>query len=363
MAQPSRMQPLPQRTSLVAQTAQLLREAIAAGDWARLLPGELELTRRLHIGRVTLRAALAELEREKLITSGQGRRREILAKPRAHRRATAASRTVALLTPEPLHRLSSTTVFWIDELREHLDRGGKELEIHANPAASRRQAAYALDALVARFRSAGWVLYRSTPQMQAWFREQGVPAVIAGSRHPGVSLPSLDVDYAAGCRHAAGQLLAKGHRHLAIVRPESNLAGDLQSVAGFHEGTGEEVPCAHHDGSIPGICAALAKLFAREPRPTGLLIFHARHLLTAMGWLQRRGLCVPRDVSLICRDDQPFLEFVLPAPTRYQLDAKVFARKLSRLVASLVSGGSSHARQQQLLPTFLPGETLGTARR
>ena len=355
------MQHLPQRISLVAQTAQLLRDAIAEGQWPRWLPGELELTRRLRIGRVTLRAALAELEREKLISSGQGRRREVLGKPSVRRRPASASQAVGLLTPEPLHHLSASTVFWIDELREHLDRGGKVLEIHESAAAYRQHPAHALEELVARIQPAGWVLYRSTPQMQTWFSERALPAVIAGSPHLGVDLPSLDVDYAAGCRHAAGQFLAKGHRHLAIVRPETKLAGDLQSVAGFNDGAGQEVPCAQHDGSARGICTALDRLFAREHRPTGLFVFHTPHLLTVMGWLQRKGLRVPHDVSVICRDHQPFLEFILPLPARYELDAKVFARKLSRLVASLVGGGSPRARQQRLLPTFIPGETLGRA--
>ncbi|MGV3531868.1 MAG: substrate-binding domain-containing protein [Chthoniobacteraceae bacterium] len=355
------MQQLPQRTSLVAQTAQVLRAAIAEGKWPRWLPGEIELTRRLRIGRVTLRAALVELEREKLITSGQGRRREVIAKPAARRRPSSASQAVGLLTPEPLHHLSSATVFWIDELREHLERSGKLLEIHESAAAYRLRPAHALEDLVARIQPAGWVLYRSTPQMQAWFSEQGTPAVIAGSPHPGVALRSLDVDYAAGCRHAAGQFLSKGHRRLAIVRPETKLAGDLQSEDGFNEGAGQTVPCAKHDGSPSGICAAMSRLFAREPRPTGLFVFHATHLLTVMGWLQRTGLRVPRDVSVICRDHQPFLEFMLPVPARYELDAKVFARKLSRLVVSIVAGGSPRVRQQRLLPNFLPGDTLGVA--
>ncbi len=353
------MDSLPQRASLVAQTAQLLRNAITAGEWARWLPGELELTQRLRIGRVTLRAALSELEREKLITSGQGRRREVVGKPRPRPRSAIKSRSVGLLTPEPLHRLSVSTVFWVDELREHLERSGKLLEVHESAAAYRQHPAHALEELAARIRPAGWVLYRSTPQIQAWFSREALPAVIAGSRHPGVDLPSLDADYAAGCRHAAGQFLAKGHRHLAILRPDTKLAGDLQSVAGFQEGVGHDVPCVQHDSTVRGICAALRRLFNAVPRPTGLFVFHAPHLLTALGWLQQAGLQVPRDVSVICRDHQPFLESVLPAPTRYELDAKAFARKLSRLVASLVASGFPRASQQRLLPTFVPGDTLG----
>ena len=55
---------LPMRPSLVAETARVLREGISSGRWPERLPGERELSAALQVGRNTLRAALAELERE-----------------------------------------------------------------------------------------------------------------------------------------------------------------------------------------------------------------------------------------------------------------------------------------------------------
>jgi DNA-binding transcriptional MocR family regulator len=114
---------LPQRTSLVAQTVKILREAIESGQWPQYLPGEFELTRLLHVSRVTLRAALAELERRKLIRGGQGRRREVIRKRRSQTPGSAR-KSVVLLSPVPLHQLPASTVFWMDKLREHLDSAG-----------------------------------------------------------------------------------------------------------------------------------------------------------------------------------------------------------------------------------------------
>lgn len=349
------------RTSLVAQTADVLREAIESGQWPRWLPGEIELTHRLHVSRVTLRAALAELEREKLIRAGQGRRREII-RTKHTEAPHVASKTVVLLSPAPLHQLPSSTVFWMDELREHLAAAGWPLEVHEGAASYRRRPSHALDELSARLRPAGWVLYRSTPEMQRWFSTHSQSVVIAGSRHPGVLLSSVDVDYSAGCRHAAGRFLAKGHRRLAIVRPDNKLAGDLESVAGFEAGVGAEVPSALHNGTVPGICTALDRLFSRNPGPTALFVFQANYLLTVLGWLQRRQLRVPNDVSVVCRDSEPFLESVIPSPTRYALNTTLFARKISRLVATLVTAGHPQPAQLRITPTFIRGETLAPAK-
>jgi DNA-binding LacI/PurR family transcriptional regulator len=358
------MRRLPQRASLVAQTAAILSEAIASGEWARWLPGELELARRLHVSRVTLRAALAEMERANLIRAGQGRRREILRRPGGSP-VPVASRQVVLLSPAPLHRLAASTVFWVDELRKHLDSAGWVLEVLESAAAYSRRPAAALEDLARRMHPAGWVLYRSTPEMQRWFSENARVAVIAGSPHPGIHLTSVDKDYAACCRHAAGRFVAAGHRRLALARPDTTLAGDLESAAGFRAGAGPraEVVSATHDGSAAGIVRSLERLFLMEPSPTGLFVFHASHALTVLGWLQRRGSRVPRDVSVICRDDEPYLDFVVPSLTRYSINAALFARKISRLAASLVAGEAPETRQHRVMPKFVPGETLAEAPR
>ncbi len=354
------MNRLPRRSSLVAATAEVLHEAIEAGEWSRWLPGELELARRLRVSRMTLRAALASLERSGLLHASQGKRREIL-RPSRRAGAMGARRVVVLLSPAPLHQLPAPTVVWMDELRAHLDAAGWPLEIHEGPAAYRRRPAHALEELAARLRPAAWVLYRSTLEMQRWFSEHAPAAVIAGSRHADVALPAIDVDHAASCRHAAGRFLAAGHRRLAVVCPETELAGDLESLSEFQKGAGGEVACARHRGTVRGLCASLERLFAHSSAPTGLFVFHAQHFLTVLGWLQRRGLQVPKDVSVVCRDDEPFLEAVLPPPTRYALSASSFARKTFRLVMGVVRGESGEPRQYRVIPTFLRGESLGKA--
>lgn len=73
------MPQLPQRASLVSQTAAALRAGIATREWTVHLPGENELCERLQVSRVTLRAALRQLTREGLVRSRQGSRREIIA--------------------------------------------------------------------------------------------------------------------------------------------------------------------------------------------------------------------------------------------------------------------------------------------
>lgn len=342
----------------------MLREAIRAGQWTAELPGEMELCEMLHISRVTLRAALRELEREGLLTGGQGRRRRICAR-RTGRRKTAVSKTILMVSPQPLHQLRPTTIFWVDALRKDLAEAGYELDVQASEAAYAVEPQRRLDRWLAEVNPAALLLYRTTPVMQRWFAACGRPGVIAGSRHGGVALPSVDLDYAATCRHAAGRLTAHGHVHLAFLLPRTNLAGDLESEQGFREGVaragkaGATGNVIHHDGSPGGITAALDALQKQQPCPTGYLVAHAAHVLTAMGHLMRQGLRFPQDVALISRDDDPFLEHVVPRVARYSVDTTLFARQLSRLVLQMACAGPVPCRDHRLMPRFVPGEKLG----
>ncbi|HSJ01307.1 MAG: substrate-binding domain-containing protein [Verrucomicrobium sp.] len=353
------MHRLPQRTSLVAQTVEVLREAMRVGEWPRWLPGEHELSRRLHVSRVTLRAALLELEREKCIRGGQGRRREILKLTPEASVGPSPQRTVVMLAGLPMHQMPNAAVLWVDKLREHLAEAGWLMEYHESAAALRREPGPALLDLQERLRPAVWILYRSTLEMQRWFSERHLPVVLAGSPHPGTELSSVDVDFSACCRHAAGRMTAFGHEHLAIIRPDSRNAGDIESVVGFETGAaGRKVTSLLHQGSVSSLALGLEKLMSAKPRPTALFVFHVPHLLTVLGWLQQQGFSVPRDVSVVCRDHDPLLEHMLPTPTHYAPNMPLFARKLSRKVMALLTGEAAAAKAVRIMPNFIRGGTL-----
>ena len=352
---------VPQRVSLVTQTTGILKDNISAGFWSGQLPGEHELCLHLHVSRVTLRKALQELQREGWLRSSQGKRREIVLRSRG---VPSASQRVILLTESPLHLLHPFTIYWMDCLRGILSDAGYHLEIHTGQAVFGPNADRWLSKMHHQFHPAGWVLYRSNERMQRWFSAQSLPCVIAGSRHADIRLPSVDVDYRAACRHAVGQFLARRHRQLVFLNPESGTAGDLESEQGFLEAAksarGGEVQAAvvRHDGTVRSICNKLDLLLERPHRPTAFLVSRPAHVLTTLTHLLRRKLDLPREVALISRDDDSFLESIVPVVARYSSSPTVFAGKISRLVLEIVRGAALSRADIRIMPKFVPGQTL-----
>lgn len=110
------MPSLPQRHSLVSQTAAILREEIERGSWPEWLPGERVLCETLQVSRNTLRAALDQLKRDRVIESVHGAGNRVNAQP-PQRRTRLKATDVALLSPLPIEQLRPTMTLWIDVLR------------------------------------------------------------------------------------------------------------------------------------------------------------------------------------------------------------------------------------------------------
>lgn len=355
------------RPSLVEQAVETLRGALREGMWIGRIPGERELSRLLNISRPTLRAALASLEGEGRLKVAQGRQRVIVQNDTA--RVAAKVRTVGLLTPLPLQEVPPFALCWMDRLRELLARAGLQLEIHSGRRWYSRRPEKDLAALTREEPAGTWLLFMTNERMQRWFVQSKLPAVLSGSCHSGMDLPSVDFDYRAVCRHAAGQFLRRGHRRIVLLMQGADTAGDRESEAGFLEafanGTAKTASpiIAHHDGTPESIRQRLRALLGAEAAPTAFLVARSMPAVMVASELLRLGLRVPRDAAVIARDSDHFHEFFSPQLARYRADPETHARRLARIVIDLSGEGANRSRSVRIMPRFLAGESLGEARR
>ncbi|CAN5814373.1 hypothetical protein BH11VER1_BH11VER1_40160 [soil metagenome] len=355
------MQLLPPRPSLASQAAQVLREQLENGVWKNHLPGERTLSERLGVSRPTVRAALELLRREGWLEVSQGRATRIL---QSGKSATTVISNVALLTPIPLRELPPSVLYWVDELRDKLAANGGQLDVHVSRPCFGERPAKALEKLTRHSPAAAWVVYLSTEAMQRWFQTQGLPCLVAGSCVPGVKLPSVDVDYRAVCRHAAGWLLAHHRRRIALVLPDVGHIGDLESEQGFLEAfvSKDEKKVSsmvlRHDGTREGIVKMLESVMRGPVKVDGFIVARSAHVVTVITYLQQSGIRLPKEVAMISRDDDPFLEFITPSVTRYAGNPAQFAKRLAHAAMQLAKSGTFPARAIRLMPQFVKGETV-----
>jgi DNA-binding LacI/PurR family transcriptional regulator len=358
---PARPLPLPQRLSLVAQTVKSLREGVREGHWQEHLPAERELCAQLQVSRVTLRAALQELEREGEleVTGRRGRRIAVTA---SKRRGAPRRHTVGLLMATPFQDLHSRRMVLIHAVRENLTQAGCASELHIRPRCFSAHPARALEKLTRDHPGTVWLVFGSREPMQRWFIEHKVPCLIIGSCKPGLPLPSIDVDHRAACRHAGNVLWRKGHRSLALALPSDAFDGDAASEQGLREALagkpGTDLTVFRHDGSKAPLCAQLDHALAAACPPTAVIVARAIHALTVTMHLLRRGIEIPREIAVISRDDEPFLAAATPAMARYRIGLADYVRRVSLAARQLAETGALPLKAVRLVPTFVAGETV-----
>lgn len=331
---------LPQRTTLVNQTVNILEHGLRKARWPEHLPSQRELCDQLLVSRTTLRAALNDLARRKLVEMRQGRPTIV----RSKSPGSAAPRTLAtvvLLLPEPVWRLRPSAARWVSELGPLLHQAGLELVLSEGGLHYRAKPDAHLEKLVAVHPHSLWVIFNSTLAMQSWFAARGLPLVLVGPVFAGINLPSIEYDHAAIAQHAAAQFTSAGHRQTAILLQHTGSAADASTCNAFGAAlpAGSPSPLVlEHDGSLAQIHARLVRLSRVAPRPTALFITKSLSLPAVLTILPRLGMEIPRDLSVICREDDTFTEYLVPAVARYRSDSSAIARKLAVALTRLAAG-------------------------
>lgn len=351
------------RTYLPQQLADRLAAELRGGAWQDHLPGERKLADFFGVSRRTIRAALAILARKGTFRSVK--RRRMLVASLKSLPVKKSEKNVVLIVSAKINRLPNSFQL-IQRLDHYFTLSGYTLRIEEVPM--RVNLRRWLEKVYNKHHASVWLLASVAKEVQLRFAKRKLPALILGSRHAGLHLPDLDFDYRAVCRHAAHTLLRLGHRRIVFLNVAFGFAGDLAGEQGFNEAisaftTGPVTTrIVRHNGSVGQIGRLLDRLFSGAESPTAVIISHPCYTMTVLGYLARMGKRIPEDVSIICRDDDPLFEFIVPSLAHYCRDSNRQARRAVQLAVGIDQGLSLPPTSLHLMPQFVPGESLAPRR-
>jgi DNA-binding LacI/PurR family transcriptional regulator len=317
-----------------------------------------------------VRAALKDLASQNLIIPGGNGRNHRIAVPSTLVKKAAKKakrpRIIRYLSNEAFHELGELTTLIYRSAETKLAARGYKLVFEHEPGIYKRFSGSRLKQMANRPDTTGWILFRTTRPIQLWFEDMGIPAIVCGAAHPGVTLPAVRLDYGGACRHAALKFLDEGHDCLAIVTPLKRVAAEEESIRSFLS-TKTERPDARfslieHDFSMPSIMnGILGSRLGKKP-VTAYLVMEPQEAITVLNILHYSGVSVPGGASIISRFGDRTMSRVVPNIAHYLFDGPAIGRIITKTLLSVIEEKDSEAlnlRESVPFQRFVPGGSTG----
>ena len=209
-----------------------------------------------------------------------------------------------------------------------------------------------------------WVVSAGSREILEWFAAQPVPAIALFGRRHGVPIASSGPDKVPAYAEATRQLIGLGHRRIVLLcrrlrrLPEpgrieraflTQLAAHGCPVSDFNLPDWEE--------TVAGFHHLLGALFRSTP-PTALIVDEPPLFIAVQQFLAGRNLLVPKQVSLICTDDDAAFAWCHPAISHIRWDVGPVIRRVVRWAAA-VSEHRTDLKQALFPAEFVTGGSIG----
>jgi len=345
--------------TVVDQLVAHIRGVISRGELGGSMPGIRRLASTLGVSSNTVTAALERLESEDFLKSqGHGRRSQIVLPEDFVRPAFR----VTLL----LYEREDLQLVYVAEIQQCLKEEGYIINLADQNLVDLGMNVERIARMVNRTETDAWVIMSATQEVLEWFVAHSIPAFALSGRFRGLPLAGTGPDKVAAFRTAVRRLAELGHRRIVLLQPDHMRKPTLALL--LRESLDELESHGIQTGSynLPdweqtpeGLRRCLDSLFALSP-PTALILDRAFEYIATFQHLTRQGILTPRDVSLICTDDDLTFEWCEPSVSCICWESRPWVRRIVNWVGN-IARGKDDRRQTFTKAKFVEKDSIGPA--
>lgn len=175
-----------------------------------------------------------------------------------------------------------------------------------------------------------------------FLRTQRVPVVVGWAYDADQTVPSVGFDNAEAMRQMAQEVLAEGHRNLALItaRPSQNDRARVRREALTDAVAGRNVSLTiiETDFDLGAGRAAFRALWQGPKQPTAILCSTDVLAVGALAEARAMGVQVPEDVSITGFGDIDLSQVASPALTTMHLPHRQMGRSAARVLLARMTG-------------------------
>ena len=324
------------------------------------------LVRELGVSKDTVEAALHLLEAEgSLQSGGPGRRKQIVI-PRDLKGETKVLR-VGVVLSDPLRQINLNSQQMMLEVIRRIENAGHTCFTAERSMSELGFKIQRIARMIESAKADAWVAYSPPREVLEWFVTRAVPVVAVGGGFFGLPVASSASQIDEAICDSVKTLSALGHRRIVAISPDSwRLPVPSQTGTAFLTALEEygHSPTSYHlpawDQTPEGLEKLLESLFLITP-PTALIFVNPAPYVAALEFFGRKGIRVPRDVSVICMTTGPMFSLLPRCPAHFKWPIDEHVRRVNRWVKCLAKGRTDLA-QETYSATFEPGETIAAVK-
>ncbi|MSO48154.1 MAG: LacI family transcriptional regulator [Thermoleophilia bacterium] len=187
--------------------------------------------------------------------------------------------------------------------------------------------------------------------------QASLPHVFVDHVHPG-SGRNVAMREADAGRMAAEHLLALGHHHFGQITGPPAFDSDRRRSEAFREtvlAAGDPAPVRWVADYTEASASEAAKaIFAAKHRPTAVFVSALSHAIGFVATAQHAGIRIPDEMSLICYDDDPLLDYVGVPVTSIRMPMAELGRVATGALIDQIDGKAPRDIEIPTLPIIVP---------
>ena len=196
---------------------------------------------------------------------------------------------------------------------------------------------------------------------------RSVPVMLVDRSFERTSLPYVCTDNYRGGVEATRILLQRGHRRIACIQGVPHSMPNRRRVQGYLDalrqaGLQEEAIITGDAFSLENGYRQTKLAVAGPDRPTAIFALSNTILLGAVKAIRESGLRIPEDISVVSFDDNPYLDFLVPAITRIGQPVEEIGKTAVRLLLESIREEVRCRTQLQLPPERIVRDSVANPR-